>query len=469
MQTKQEQLEKHKRYKSQYKPNDLYWGLGIERECYLEVEGDPVTGQFFNNQHRERYSVDYFKSYKPKLFNEVLHKIIDQSGSYNLPVLINAHSFLKCDAEGHHKTLFKKDNPINPLFSGKTLFEELQLASPYFSKEYDNSFTFDGDTIELITQHFYKASVSSTVAEIIQQRDKFISEFRLAIKNISTKHPIFQKEVRWMSKNYPVVRMFTNMQNIGIFNNGTYHINITLPTQLDNKGNIKDFNKFISRHQNVINYYQWLEPFLIAQYGTPDFLSATDSRFAKGSQRNALSRYIGVGSYDSTKMEKGKLLQTTSIPYWMKQYHSNSAYEQLEKIGLDINFNKHFNHGIELRIFDWFPEEHLEELISVLVHSADAALEIKPPSPIKNISWNKITEKIIREGSLALFSTEELEQCLTHLGVPLKLFLKKKSYTAASIWKIISQYISRNYTGECTEKMIGPEVHLARCFHSIKL
>ncbi len=470
MSHKEDQLEKHRKYKSQYKPNDLYWGLGIERECYLEMHGEPVTGLFFKNQERERYSVDYFKSYKPKLFNEVLAKVIDLSGIYNLPVLINAHSFTKCDASGEHKTLYVKGSPPNPSFKGKTLFEELQQVSPYFRDEFESSFTFDGDTIELMTQNFYKASVASTVSEMLHLRNKFINELCIAIKKIPAKYNQFlQKKIRWMSKNYGIARMLTNIKNIAIFNNGTYHINITLPTQLDAKGKIKNMEQFTARHRSVIHYYQWLEPFLIARYGTPDILSATDSRFAKGSQRNALSRYIGIGSYDTNKMERGKILQTTSIPYWMSDFTKSSAYEQLEKIGLDINFNKHCNHGIELRIFDWFPEEDLEELLNVLIHAADAGLKIKPSSPIHNVNWNKITERIIREGKTASFSIEELQPYLAQLAVPLKLFSKKKSQTAEAIWNILSKYICHTYYGECTEKMIGPETNMIGCFHSMKL
>ena len=30
-------LEKHQKYKTAYKPNDFYWGLGVEHETYLET------------------------------------------------------------------------------------------------------------------------------------------------------------------------------------------------------------------------------------------------------------------------------------------------------------------------------------------------------------------------------------------------------------------------------------------------
>ncbi len=57
-------LNKHKKYAPLYKPNDVYWGLGIECEAYIETDAETVTGDFFKNQKQERYSVDYFKSYK---------------------------------------------------------------------------------------------------------------------------------------------------------------------------------------------------------------------------------------------------------------------------------------------------------------------------------------------------------------------------------------------------------------------
>jgi hypothetical protein len=468
-------LEKHKKYKAQYKPNDLYWGLGIERECYLEASASaiqPVTGHFFNNQARERYSVDYYKSYKPLIFNEILATIIDPSASYYLPVLINAHSFLKSDAAGEANSLYKKGSPQNPKFRGSTLFQELQSMSAFFRDEHEKSFTFDGDTIELMTQRFYKASVSSSVREIIDLRNKFIDELNHTLSNIPNKNPLLSAPIKWMTKNYGVARMLTNLSNIAIFNNGTYHINITLPTQLDSQGKIKDMVGFVRHHRHVIHYYQWLEPLLIAHYGTGDFLAASDGRFAKGSLRNSLSRYIGVGTYNTKEMNKGKILtidaSANSLP-WMQSFYKKSAYESLQTIGLDINFNKHHNHGIEFRIFDWFPEEQLEELLTILVHAADAGLQVQAESPRTNSVWNIMVEKILFNGKMAEFSINDIKVYLEQLDIPVKLFKKKKIWTADEIWLIVAEYICKQFTGECTEKMLGNEVNLSRCFLGLKL
>ena len=34
------------------------------------------------------------------------------------------------------------------------------------------------------------------------------------------------------------------------------------------------------------------------------------------------------------------------------KYYEDNAYTKLNDIGLDINFNKHYNHGIEIRFLD---------------------------------------------------------------------------------------------------------------------
>ena len=82
--------------------------------------------------------------------------------------------------------------------------------------------------------------------------------------------------------------------------------------------------------------------------------------------------------------------------WWFSAYHQGSAYEPLDKIGLDINYKKHFNHGVELRFFDWFPEEKLAELCNFLVYLADASLTLPTTNaPILSETWN--------EGVLGLF------------------------------------------------------------------
>ena len=42
------ELEKHKKYNSYYKSNELFWGIGIENEVYLEFDKKiNVSKEFF--------------------------------------------------------------------------------------------------------------------------------------------------------------------------------------------------------------------------------------------------------------------------------------------------------------------------------------------------------------------------------------------------------------------------------------
>ena len=109
-----------------YKPNEIYWGLGIENETYLEVyDGIEVPPYFIQNQHvSERYSVNYWKIYKPDILKKAMLFCVKR----HLPLLINGHSFSRTDAHGNSETTFSKIPRPNPKFSGKTLFSALDIS-----------------------------------------------------------------------------------------------------------------------------------------------------------------------------------------------------------------------------------------------------------------------------------------------------------------------------------------------------
>ena len=275
---------------------------------------------------------------------------------------------------------------------------------------------FDGDTLEFISQDFYKAKISDAIREIIQSKKTFLEKlnaFLLARKVFLDKGPLI-----YPPKNPGFAVFHTNQKNIVMFNNGTYHINITLPSQLGPKAprgdpTLSDPRKFRRDHKNCIRVYQWLEPVLIAMYGTPDPLP----RGSRGSQRCAMSRYMGVGTYDTNAMPEGKILTVpvenirgSDQPFWWyKKYHEDSAYTPLTQLGMDINYRKHYLHGIELRIFDWFPEERLQELCNLLIWSAELSLDhMNVSEPVMNKSWNNLLVGVLKEGNRYKPSMEEL-------------------------------------------------------------
>jgi hypothetical protein len=147
------ELAKHKKYKTMYMENELFWGLGIEEETYLQfTKLIFVAAPIIRSCHaEERYSVDYYSSFKPgykKAFQQVFP---DASGFVGMPLFINSHALSKLNAEGIHDTTYEKVPKPNPKFKGKTFFGELQEYCPeIFLEEYDKNFIFDGDSISVL-------------------------------------------------------------------------------------------------------------------------------------------------------------------------------------------------------------------------------------------------------------------------------------------------------------------------------
>ena len=440
---------KHKKYFSAYKANDFFWGIGIENETYLEVPNyEKVKGSFFKNQRRERYSVDYYTSYKANYFNSTLHRLIDNDELYNLPYLINSHSLCKVDLSGQHITLYDKNSTANPKYTGKTVFD-IMKTHKYFADAYEKTYCFDGDTIEFMTQQYYKTTIEETIAELLFIKRNFLKNLN-ALKLPGLDKLVYPKE------NYGFARFSTNSENLAIFNNGTYHFNFTLPTLLDKQGNIANVKEFDARHKKAIHILQCFEPFFIAMLGTGDILSTTTSkRFPKGSQRCAASRYISLGTYNTKRMTRGKLLQEErDIPEWYNLLYDKIDYVKNTKIGFDINFNKFRNHGIELRFFDWFPEEKLEGVMRFLVHILDHSEKKKHfDSVVEKHEWNSITFKALYEGKDGVLSKEEYLWLKKYLHLKIKL----SDYSIGSIYIELEKHFEKLYrsNGPCGTYMLS--------------
>jgi hypothetical protein len=463
-------LPKHARYKAAYNPaGGLFWGLGVEVETYLHFTR-PVhvaTPVIRSSHFPERYSVAYSATYKPAALAAALDATYpDASGCLPVPFCVNSHGLTAMDIAGNHKTTYEKTPKPNPAFTGKTWFEELQDFDPdFFGKGYEVLFTFDGDSIEFMTQRFYCATADQVVKELqavkatfLAKLNAFVAKRKLFKRHAASRAPA----LRWAPNNPPFVVQRTNPSQVAMFNNGTYHINITLPSYTGSAATPGDLppllypSAFIADHRRFIRMIQWLEPLILAVYGSADPLGRREGQFACASQRCAVSRYIGIGTYDTETMPEGKILtaDVTTIRgadqpfWWYRRFHETSAYIPLTTIGMDINFRKHHNHGIEIRCLDWFPEQLLPGLFAFFVHLADLSLTrpLAPEAPMSE-TWNDLVVGIMQEGTAFRVdaATAAALECI--LGIPLT------PGTAGRLFAQIDSALGL-VKGECVRRML---------------
>lgn len=464
------QIDKHSQYQDKYPTNTIFWGLGIENEFYLEFDKKiQIDKNFFLNNHkRERYSVDYYTNYKPNLlangYDHVANKLVkNPEDSIDCVILLNSHSFTKTDTNNNSKTTYTKNPQPNPKFSGKTLIEILIESDKYFSNTQDTYWTFDGDTIEIVNLNFSNIKLSQMIGELNSNK----KEFELKLQEIFSKLEIFKNygTIQIMKQNYPWAIYMTNPNNVGMFNNGTLHYNITLPTLLNDKSHIFDKNKFIRDHKKAIKIIQWFEPIILAMFGSPDpfayLIDFQDSdKFSKSSQRGAVSRYIGIGTYDTDKMIPGKILQinldefeySKDPEWWYNKYHNSSAYNKLNQIGLDINFNKHFSHGIEIRFLDHLDnsksiEESFEFIIWLIDWALDPENTFDIPNPIKNVDWNNLVYGCFKQG-------KEYKLNLEQISLYSKLFKLaiNENTSIKNFYTLLKNYLIIKYSKVFVEK-----------------
>lgn len=256
--------------------------------------------------------------------------------------------------------------------------------------------------------------------------------------------------------NYGLVTFLTtNKSNLLVCNNGTIHINLTLPTLLRD-GVIMDKNRFAKDHLTLMEYIQIVEPLLVACYGTPDVLSIVDPAYSIGSLRISMSRYISLQTYDTKVPVNGKLLlmdKPTDPAFWYNRL-DDTPYLPNAQIGYDLNFNKFKNHGIELRFFEWFPEEYLGDVMNFIVllaqHSLVRGSIASAAGTIDKSQYNDLIKNCVQKGFTYLISVKECNVILSDLG----LAVVDQPHTAHSLLSSICDQLYDLYrTSDLIQKM----------------
>jgi hypothetical protein len=453
-------LEKHEKYQMHYKPNDIFWGLGIEHETFLESNKlkQITIKELKENKSAERYSVAHYEVYDTELWNKTIDDLFSGDSKILLPILANSHTFENTDRQGEHPTTQERIPKPNPKFQGINIIDWMKTENPdEFEEEHNYTFSFDGEFIEFVTQYFYKSTIKETLQELLSIQKNFMRSLNsLPREGIFKQYGPFQIP----SQNYPFVSYLTNLKNNAMFNNSVIQLNITLPTKLDNNGKIQNRELFTKQHQSYARVIQLCSPLLIAIYGSPDPLSESKQfghHYAAGSQRIAVSRYVGLGTFDTDTMESGTILfkkkEELSHIEWYESFYKKTNYKCLNTLGMDLNFNKHTNHGLEIRILDAMPLQKLEEVTEFLIHLADFSLENSVSNPIQSNIWHHIAEQCVHLGKGYQMDVSDQHELFQLLGIN---HLSKEPLMIQEIYNIIKSHLYKkyHYQGICSKCFI---------------
>jgi hypothetical protein len=426
-----------------------YWGIGLENETYLQFE-DPliVSGEFIQEKIGfEKYSIDYRKCYKPESLAPILKKAFGLNESYKVSRMMNSHSLEKLDINYQHKTL----SPIKPLidtengeviaepldnpdYLGKSIMELFLEDQPYNIQSMITqrnktmgSVHFDGDSIEFVTKYFENRTIADSCKELKATKKLFIDKIN--------ESRVLNGKLNFPDYNNGLNMFMTNQENLVLFNNGTYHFHITLPS-LTEDSRIVDYNEFEKTHANAIYLLQWFEPFFIATLGSPDIMGvisdtySMDKKFTLGSMRNAMSRYIGVGTYNKA-MPKGKILtykvddfrkllkfEKEENVWWRDQVEADMEYEMLSEVGLDFNQEKMYQSGFEFRSFDEFPAQYLNDVLFSIILICEHSLNLPDVQwGHDSKAWNNLVFRTLKTGYLTEINEDEKNEVLNLLQV----------------------------------------------------
>jgi hypothetical protein len=421
-----------------------YWGIGLENETYMQFEESLiVSGAFIQEKIGfEKYSIDYRKCYKPESLAPVLQKAFNSEESYKVSRMMNSHSLEKLDINYQHKTLSPIKSVVdtengevtaepieNPDYLGKSIMEIFLEDQPYNIQSMITqrnktmgSVHFDGDSIEFVTKYFENRTIADSCKELKATKKLFLDKIN--------ESSVLNGKLNFPDYNNGLNMFMTNQENLVLFNNGTYHFHITLPS-LTEDSRIVDYNDFEKTHANAIYLLQWFEPFFIATLGSPDIMGvisdkySLDKKFTLGSMRNAMSRYIGVGTYNKA-MPKGKILtynvdnfrkllkfEKEENIWWRDQIETEMEYEMLSEVGLDFNQEKMYQSGFEFRSFDEFPAEYLNDVLFSIILICEHSLNLPDVQwGHDSKAWNNLVFKTLKMGYATEINEEEKKEVL---------------------------------------------------------
>lgn len=404
--TIQEELKKKGKKSDRYKRlKHLSWGMGLEHETHLFHY--PIVNE---NNKIENFTI--FNSFE----NTV--SLAKEFKKYNIN--IESLDFLeKIPAE-----------PTGRKCNSKDVLAKIPVAMPEFVTSNPFSNLDDGrKTVEYYSQQLKE--LENRYLRLQTQNDKVWGKIIEKSGQI-TFFPI------GMSSFVKVPKPFTsNKDNREYFKKiyedylGSYHFTITLPFD-KTKTDKKSVEKFIDNHRNFANMMQWIEPLLIVGFFSADMrANGYGQDRVKGSFRVMRVGWGNLAGSDLRKIENGIGRYSNVKSYWRKglDFYELEKLKYCDKVSIkepgaisalssdvrtfgstdpkrpwhrESGAPMTIPNGIELRIFDHFPTNHISELCKLLCYLANNSRFHKCKKFVyEDPDWIYATQQIMKHGFLA--------------------------------------------------------------------
>ena len=425
------------------------WGMGLEHEMQLF--------------HRPKYDE------KKKITDAIMFNPKDY-----------IREVLATDKVDHRERKFLESLPFEPtgrICNGKVVLEPTPVPMPEFITENPFSSLETG-----------KRPIESFVEELKDKEEIFNKVLHMnpkAIKLIEKYGPLsqypygmtsyFKYATKSGSTGYTFKKTSSGKDKILSDYLGSYHLTLTLP--FTEKTSLKEFTR---RHQNFANQIQWIEPLLVVAFFSCDQNAVgTSEKRIKGSYRVARIGWGNFAGSDVRKFNKGIGRYANVKSFWRKgfEFFDSNKVKYCEKLsdklkkkepgavsGYSSNFRTFGSNdperpwhresgigitkpnGVELRIFDHFNSNYLNELCRLVIYVAENSRTTKAKDYVYNNKyWIEALRRIMLEGWKAELPPQYINLIRKNLGIS----INTKSLLAYDVlYTINEELFKKNKDGD---------------------
>ena len=428
--TVREEIDRKKRKTERYERlKHLTWGMGLEHETHIFHM--PLHGKEMKKiRDMNRYKIEDFT-----VFNSFLNTVNLAENHEQYKISLESLDFLeKVPAE-----------PTGRKCNAKDVLAKIPVAMPEFVTSNPFSNLVDGRK----TVEYYSEQLKELEEKYILLQHKNYMGFKSAeYFGPLALFPVGMSSFVKVPKPTGKGEFFKKIYEDYL---GSYHFTITLPFD-KHKTDKKSVERFIDQHRNFANMMQWIEPLLTVGFFSADMRSnGYGQDRVKGSFRVMRVGWGNFAGSDLRKIEEGLGRYANIKANWRKglDFYELDKLKYCDKVSIkepgaisalssdvrtfgstdpkrpwhrESGAPMTIPNGIELRIFDHFPTEHISELCKLLCYLANNSRHYKCKKYVyEDADWIHALQEIMKHGFLARVGWKYIEKLRQMLDLPLNV------------------------------------------------